>query len=58
MKNDDLVVEENHFDEESEMNRFILNEMAGFAGGILFESSLLLALDSSLGYNAFEPFTP
>ena len=35
------------------MNRFILNELAGFAGGILFESSLLLALDASLNYNAF-----
>jgi Ion channel len=53
LKSDDLIIENNNLDEEGEMNRFILNELAGFAGGILFESSLLLALDASLNYNAF-----
>jgi len=58
IKTDDLVVEENQFDEDAEMTRFIINELAAFAGGILFESSLLLALDSCLDFDSFVPFTP
>lgn len=56
LKTDDLAIEENFIDEEGEMSKFIVNEMVGFMGGILFESSLLLALDKSLDFNGFYPY--
>jgi hypothetical protein len=50
LKNDDLKEEDNQFDEEGEMNKFIINEMVDFMGGILFEASLLLATDKAVDY--------
>jgi len=32
------------------MNKFIINELVDFMGGILFEASLLLAVDKAVNY--------
>lgn len=43
----------NEIDEEEEMNRFILEQLINFTGGILVETSLLLALNRSLSFQGF-----
>jgi hypothetical protein len=43
-------------DEEEEMNKFIIEQLINFTGGILIQSSLLLALDRALDYQGFAPF--
>jgi hypothetical protein len=40
------------------MNKFIINELVDFMGGILFEASILLAIDKAVDYEGFYPFQP
>ncbi len=55
---DDLKTEDYQLEEDGEMNKFIVNELIDFMGGVLFEASILLAVDKSIDYEGFHPFLP